>query len=154
MIDPILGTLSPIPSMPEDFKGTFEYQDRRIDLILAGDGKPIGEPIRLAHMLIHDLDNHDKTAKAIIARDLLDTYNSGWNEYITIQEDGTELHVSNPKLSQSSFIAKLHLDAINVTGDNMIDLYYDDSRLFWGHAVVVTSFDGVKFENAKARIEG
>jgi len=53
MIDPILGTLSPIPSMPEDFKGTFEYQDRRIDLILAGDGKPIGEPIRLAHMLIH-----------------------------------------------------------------------------------------------------
>ena len=39
--------------------------------------------------------------------------------------------VINPQLSEAEFAAKLSLRAVNVTGDQMVDFFYDDERMFW-----------------------
>ena len=46
------------------------------------------------------------------------------------------------------------LNAVNVTGDRMIDFFYDDQRMFWGHSVVVNSMNGMDFGQAHAEIFG
>ena len=61
------------------------------------------------------------------------------------QDDGTLKSVSNPTLSEAEFAAKLSLNAINVTGNEMIDFFYDDENMIWGHSVVVTSLRGLDF---------
>jgi hypothetical protein len=71
-----------------------------------------------------------------------------------VQEDGSLKAVSNPELSEAEFEAKLSLNAVNVTGDRMIDLFYDDDGMFWGHGVVVTSLNGTDFNEAHAHLFG
>jgi hypothetical protein len=48
----------------------------------------------------------------------------------------------------------LSLNAVNITGDQMIDFFYDDERMFWGHSVVVNSLNGIDFSQAHAEIFG
>jgi hypothetical protein len=96
----------------------------------------------------------DKLAKRTATADLRETYNDGWNEYDEAQEDGSFKRVSNPKLSEAEFEAKLSLNAVNVTGEGMINFFYDDERMFWGHSVVVNSMKGTDFSKAHAEIFG
>ena len=62
--------------------------------------------------------------------------------------------VVNPQLSEAEFEKKLSLNAVNVTGDRMIDFFYDDERMFWGHSVVVNSLNGIDFSEARAELFG
>ena len=77
--------------------------------------------------------------------------NNGWNKYDEAQEDGSLKSVSSPQLSEAEFEAKLSLNAVNVTGDQMIDFFYDDERMFWGHSIVVNSLNGIDFNARPAR---
>ena len=95
-----------------------------------------------------------RLAKGIAVADLRGTYNSGWNEYEKAQEDGSLKTVTNPQLSEAEFEAKLSLQAINVTGDRMIDFFYDDENMFWGHSIVVNSLNGIDFSEAHAELFG
>ena len=88
------------------------------------------------------------------SRDLREGYNDGWNEYDEAQDDGSFKMVSNPKLSEAEFEAKLTLNAVNVTGDGMIDFFYDDQRMFWGHSVFVNSLNGTDLSEARAEMFG
>jgi hypothetical protein len=96
----------------------------------------------------------DKLAKRVAVADLRATYNNGWNEYDEAQEDGSLETVSNPQLSEAEFEAKLALNAVNVIGDRMIDFFYDDDRMFWGHSVVVNSLNGIDLSDAHAELFG
>jgi hypothetical protein len=82
------------------------------------------------------------------------TYNSGWNEYDEAQEDGSLKTVINPQISETEFAAKLSLRAVNVAGDRMLDFFYDDERMFWGHSVVVNSLKGIDLSEAHAYLFG
>jgi hypothetical protein len=95
--------------------------------------------LSLAAKVVGRLAELDKLAKGIAVADLRETYNSGWNEYDEVQEDGSLKTVTNPQLSEAEFEAKLSLQAVNVSGDRMLDFFYDDERMFWGHSVVVNS---------------
>lgn len=129
------------------------YRGQTIDIRIIADEIPYDATIDVASSVFKDLAKIDARAKQIAARELTDTYNSGWNEYDEAQEDGTLKAVSNPKLTQEEFANKLRLNAINVTG-SMIDLFYDDEGMFWGHSVIVTSMDGTEFTDTHARIFG
>ncbi len=61
--------------------------------------------------------------------------------------------VSNPKLTPDVFSSKLTLTAVNVTG-NMLDFFYEDENMFWGHSVIVNSMDGIAFTDTHAEIFG
>src|SRR5262249_15820883 len=108
----------------------------------------------LAEEVVRRLPELDTLAKRVAVRDLRETYNNGWNEYDEAQEDGSFKTVINPQLSEAEFEAKLSLTAINVTGDRMIDFYYDDERMFWGHSVFVNSLNGTDFSEARAEFFG
>lgn len=41
---------------------------------------------------------------------------------------------------------------INITGNTVVELFYDDSGLFWGHAVWVPSLNGSDFNTARAEL--
>lgn len=96
----------------------------------------------------------DKLAKRIAVAELREAYNNGWNEYDEARPDGSLKTVSNPPLSEAEFAAKLSLNAVNVTGDRMIDFFYDDEGMFWGHSVVVNSLNGTDFSEAHGEISG
>ncbi len=150
----ILGEIEQSDSHPFDAIATIRYGSRDIKLGISGDDQPLESTLKLAAEVVCRLAELDKLAKKIAARDLRDCYNEGWNEYDEGQDDGSFKRVSNPKLSEVEFEAKLTLNAVNVTGDRMLDFFHDDQRMFWGHSVFVNSLNGTDFSEARAEIFG
>jgi len=150
----ILGELKRTDCHPFDAVATIRYGSRDIKVGISRDDQPIETTLELAAEVVQRLAELDKLAKRIAARDLREGYNDGWNEYDEAQDDGSFKTVSNPKLSEAEFEAKLTLNAVNVTGDCMIDFFFDDERLFWGHSVFVNSLKGIDLSEARAEIFG
>jgi hypothetical protein len=134
--------------------GTLAFDGRSIPLRIELDGCGLDEVLSFAASIASALGTFDRISKEIIAADLLDTYNSGWNEYDEVQEDGTLKTVINPKLSSVEFQARFIMNGITITGDSSVDLWYEDGGLFWGHSVFVESLDGADFANARAQLFG
>ncbi len=130
------------------------YGERKIKVSISADDQAFETTLRLAVEVVRRLPQLDKVAKSVAIAELRERYNNGWNEYDEVQEDGSVETVSHPQLSKLEFEAKLSLRAINVTGDQLIDFFYDDERMFWGHSVVVTSLTGVEFSDARVELFG
>jgi hypothetical protein len=150
----ILGEVKPSDGHPFDAVAMIRHGSRDIKVGIMRDDQPLENTLKFAAEVVSRLSELDKLAKRVVARDLREIYNSGWNEYDEAQEDGSLKAVSNPQLSEAEFEAKLSLNAINVTGDQMIDFFYDDERMFWGHSVFVNSPNGTDFSEAHAEIFG
>ena len=48
-----------------------------------------------------------------------------------------------PELTETEFAAKLSPTSFQVTGGGLLDFWYFDGEMFWGHSVGLTSFDGL-----------
>ena len=150
----ILGEVEQSDGHPFDAVAMIRYGSRDIKVGIIRDDQPLETTLNLAAEVVSHLAELDKLAKRVAARDLREGYNDGWNEYDEAQDDGSFKRVSNPKLSEAEFEAKLKLNAVNVTGERMIDFFYDDERMFWGHSVIVNSLNGIDFSEAHAEIFG
>ena len=150
----ILGEVELSDAHPFDATATILYGLRDIKFGIVRDGQPLEISWKLAVEVVRHLPEFDKLAKRVAVADLRETYNNGWNEYDEAQEDGSFKMISNPQLSEEEFEAKLSLIAVNVTGEQMIDFFYDDERMFRGHTVVVNSLNGTDFSEAHAEIFG
>jgi hypothetical protein len=150
----ILGEVERTDGHPFDDVATVRYGSRDIKVGIFRDDQPFETTLKLAAEVVRRLPELDKLAKRVAVADLREMYNNGWNEYDEAQEDGSWMRVSNPQLSESEFEAKLSLHAVNITGERMIDFFYDDERMFWGHSVVVNSLNGTDFSEAHAEIFG
>jgi hypothetical protein len=150
----ILGEVEQSDGHPFDAVAMIRHGSRDIQVGIIRDDQPLETTLTLAAELVSRLAELDKLAKQVAARDLRQTYNNGWNEYDEAQEDGSFKTVRNPQLSEAEFEAKLSLSAVNATGDRMIDFFYDDERMFWGHSVVVNSLNGADFSEAQAELFG
>lgn len=125
-----------------------------IPLRVDPDDVPLDQALSLAGTIASSLADYDRISKDVIVRDLLETYNSGWNEYDEVQEDGSIKAIINPKLSPDEFKHRLTLSSVGVTGDSCVDLWYVDGGLFWGHGIFVQSLDGADFSNSQAQLFG
>jgi hypothetical protein len=134
--------------------GTLSFDGRSIPLRIELDGNSLDGVLSFASIIGSSLETYDRISKEIITTDLLETYNSGWNEYDEVQEDGTTKSVVNPMLSSAEFKARFVLSSVTITGDSSVDLWYEDGGLFWGHSVFVESLDGTDFTNARAQMFG
>ena len=152
MTHPILGDIKR-ENDHSDGVALIRYGDRIIEIRIIADEIPYDATVDVAAALVQDLRNLDAKAKLVAADNLTETYNNGWNEYDEAQEDGTLKAFSNPKLTPDEFVNKLTLNAVNVTG-NMLDFFYDDENMFWGHSVIVNSMDGIAFADTHAEIFG
>jgi len=150
----ILGEIRRPPGEVFDGVATIRYGRRDIKIQMDRDDQSFEATMELAAEVVRHLPDLDKTAKQIAVADLRETYNSGWNEYDEVQEDGSLKKVLNPRLSEAEFAARLSLNAVNVTGDCMINLFYEDGGMFWGHCVVVNSLEGVDLGEAHAELFG
>src|ERR1700722_4252588 len=150
----ILGDVEQSDGRPFDAVATIRYGSRDIKFGISRDGQPLETALKLAAEVVGRLAELDELAKHVASEDLREGYNDGWNEYDEAQGDGSFKMVSNPKLSEAEFQAKLTLNAVNVTGDGMIDFFYDDQRMFWGHSVFVNSLNGTDLREARAEIFG
>ncbi len=150
----ILGEVEQSDGHPFDAVARMRHGSREIKVGIIRDDQPLETTLKLAGEVVNRLAELDKLAKRVAARDLRETYNDGWNDYDEAQEDGSFKTVSNPQLSEAEFEAKLSLNAVNVTGDQMVDFFYDDERMFWGHRVVVNSLNRTDFSEAQAEIFG
>lgn len=68
-------------------------------------------------------------ATAFAAAELLHAHNESWRE---VDDDAP-----SPVLGGTEFVARLTLDAVGVVRDGVVELWFDDGDLFWGHAVMV-----------------
>ena len=150
----ILGNIETISSESPDYFATIKYGSRSIRIQIIPDDQRLETTLKLAADVVSHLNELDKVATRIIVEDLRGTYNSAWNEYDEVQEDGSLKTISNPQLSESQFEKSFSLTAVNVTGGQVVDLFYEDSGLFWGHSVVVTSLHGTDFTEAHAELFG
>ena len=150
----ILGEVQRTDGNPFDSIATIQYGSREIKVQISRDDQPFEITLKLAAEVVRYLPKLDELARRVAVADLRETYNHGWNEYDEAQKDGSFKAVSNPQLSEAEFAAKLSLNALNVTGDRMIEFFYDDEGMFWGHSVVVTSPNGTDFSEAHAEIFG
>lgn len=138
----------------EDGVITIAYAGHAIDMRIISDGQPFKMAVQLATEVVEHLPEYDVAAKNIIVNDLCETYNNGWNEYDEVQADGSLKSVTNPPLTTAEFAQKFSLKSINITGNTVVELFYDDVGLFWGHAVWVQSLNGIDFSTAHAEILG
>ncbi|QEH34922.1 hypothetical protein OJF2_34670 [Aquisphaera giovannonii] len=137
-----------------DGVATVRLGRRDIKIQMSCDDQPFETTLELAADVARRLPELDEDAKRVAVADLREVYNNGWNRYDEVQEDGSLEAVSNPPLSEAEFEARLSLDAVNVTGDSMLEFFYDDRGMFWGHAVVVRSSSGVDLREAHAELFG
>jgi hypothetical protein len=150
----ILGEVEQSDGHPFDAVAKIRLGVRDIRIGISRDDQPLAVTLNLAAELVSRLTELDQFAKQLAARDLRQAYNEGWHEYDEVQDDGSLKTVPNPTLSEAEFEAKLTLKAINVTGNRMISLFYDDEGMFWGHSVLVTSLNGTDFREACAELLG
>jgi hypothetical protein len=150
----ILGEVELSNGHPFDATVVVRYGSRDIRFGLSRDDQSLEATLTLAADVVGRLAELDQRAKNVAAMDLCDTYNGGWNEYDEGQEDGSFKTVTNPPLSVEEFEAKLSLQALNVTGARMLDFFYDDERMFWGHSIVVNSMHGIDLSEAHATLFG
>jgi hypothetical protein len=150
----VLGEVEQSDNQPFDAPATIHHGSRAIKVGIIRDDQSLETALNLAAEVVRRLAELDKLAKRIAVTDLRETYNNGWNEYDQAQDDGSFTTVSNPQLSEAEFEAKLSLNAVTVTGDRMIDFFYDDERMFWGHSVVVNSLNGLDFSKAHVELFG
>lgn len=150
----ILGEITQTDEDVFDGVAKVQYGSHDIKIQMSCDDQLFEAVLDFAAEIVRQIAKLDAQAKQIAVAGLRETYNGGWNEYDEAQADGSFKTVINPQLSEAEFEAILTLNAINVTGHQMIDFFYDDSGMFWGHSVVVNSLNGTDLRDARAELFG
>lgn len=154
MQHPLLGQLSAKDNQQQSYSGIFSYEGKALDFNIDRDGDGLEEAMELATAIITSLSKYDAISKTIISKDLLETYNTSWNEYDEIQADGSLKTIINPTLSADEFEARFILEAVSISGNSGVTFWFEENDLFWGHRVSVSSFSGADFGEAQACIYG
>jgi hypothetical protein len=154
MKHPQLGELIPSEDLPHTVEGRVEHNGHSVGLVIDPDDQDLDAALSVAVMVVASLKELDRKARAIISQDLLEEYNSYWNEYELWNDDGTSQTIRNPKLHADEFERRFILYTIKICGVSVIDFWYEDDELFSGHSVFVSSFDGIEFADAKAQLYG
>ncbi len=153
MNDPVLGELKSDPRLPGCVFASIPYQGRSIELRVDPDDVPIEECLSLARGFVASLENFETKARVVASQKLLGEYSQNWREFSRTRSDGNMERVVNPALDSVQFSQQLILESIAVTG-SVLEFCFGDNRLFAGHSIFVTSFDGAAFTDVAADLFG
>ena len=151
---PVLGKIKKPKDDQDGYEAVVNYNGATLIVSIEPDDQTDHDAIEFAASVVSELARIERESRAILGRDLLPTYNGGWNEYDEAQEDGSFKTVKNPELDEVEFDKKFSLKSITTTGVECIDIWYDDSNLFWGHGVFVSALDGLDLSKADAQLFG
>lgn len=150
----MLPELRPDLKFPDRLIGTVPFAGRMIALSIEPDGSADEAVMGFASCAVAALEELDAKARQVAAIKLLPQYNMNWRNFSRVGPDGQEVEIKNPELGESDFMPRLTLTSLEIMGDSCLVLGYDDDRMFAGHSVFVTSFDGVQFAHANAQLFG
>lgn len=154
MNDEVLGKLLPDERIAGALNGAVFHRGKTVQLHVEPDGEDLVLAIAFAKAVVVSLATLDQNARERAATELLVTYNGNWREFQKVKEDGTFVTVSNPQLTASEFMARIELESLNVTGNEICSFGYADGGLFAGHSIFVESFDGEKFSDFHVSLFG
>ena len=154
MNDSVLGELTADERHPTVLKGTVAYQGGQVALQVDPDGGSMPECLELARVAVTALKHIDDKARRAAACDLLSKYNQSWREYQRGDGQGGFMSVSAPALTEEQFGSRIALTSLSITGSKSCCIGYDDDELFWGHAIFVSSFDGIEFSDVYVELFG
>jgi hypothetical protein len=150
----ILGEIEQPEDRTFDAIATIQHDSRQIKFQIDRHDQPLEAALKFAAEVAIRLAELDKHAKQIAAKELLETYNDGWNSYDEVQDDGSLKEVVNPELSNAEFEARLSLCEVYIEGNRIVEFTYDNDDMFWGHDVAVLSRDGMNFTNTEVQLHG
>lgn len=151
---PILGRLEPHEALSGVLATSKQLGDVQIDVWVDPDGGPLDDVLRLAATAVPVLAELDTRCRALIAADLLPAYNTGWRFGRVARADGAMEEFEKPLLTDVEFAANLSPTSFQVTGARVIDFWYSDGQMFWGHSVGLTSFDGLALTDVYVEMFG
>ena len=107
-----------------------------------------------ADAVMANLETFAAKAMAVVTDEFLDKYNDDWRFYYMRDDDGNLIEATDPALDREQFAAALTVTGINVIGDALAEIWYDDAGMFGGHALFVTAFDGTRCSELQAGMFG
>ncbi len=142
------------PKAPGSLVGTLPDAGDGISLRVTPDDVPAEQCLVLAQKAVAALADLDAQARAVAAKSLLASYNQDWRHYARVAADGSTAETHDPELTPAEFEARLRMTCLEASGADCCTVFYDDGGMFAGHAVVVTSFDGLAFTDTHAELFG
>ena len=133
MKDPVLGILKKNVEL-DGFDASVRYGRKAIKVLVTPEDLPIDKTLELARRFVAELAHYEALAKER-AVDLLKECNEGYRD-------------GKPQLRKEQFKATLELESLTFSGAEDVEFYFKDNDLFWGHSVIVQSFDGRSFTHA------
>jgi hypothetical protein len=137
-----LGNLEPSGNLDGTLHGIILFQNNKIDLTLYPDGHNIDLTIALAENTVLHLFKYDVMSKELACKEYLTIYNENWRDE------------QCPILTDVDFKNRIKLEALNFFGADGISFFYFDDNLFYGHSIVVESFDTLEFKNTTVNLWG
>ena len=134
--------------------GSLQFEGREVALRINPDDATAEECIASALKAVLALQEIDSKAKDTAARCMLSNYNDNWRHYSRAGEEGIFVDVHDPELTASDFKARLSMTALEALGTSCYTIFYNDDRMFAGHSIVITSFDGLQFSDSFAELFG
>lgn len=147
-------TLRPSAQFPRMLSGHAMLNGHLVEFYVDPDDQSSEEAINFAERVVGSLEHLSAAGRRVAAQDLLESYNNSWRAYQVAGEDGKLETIVSPSLSSAEFESKLILESVSTTGTSCLELCFEDSNLFWGHKVIVKSFEGVEFSDAFAELLG
>lgn len=140
---PVLGRLEPHETLSGVLATSKKLGDVELEIWVDSDGGPLDEALTLAANAMPRLAELDARCRTLIAADLLPSYNTEWRFGRVTKADGAMEEFEKPAITETEFAANLSPTSFQVTGGGLIDFWYSDGEMFWGHRVGLTSFDGL-----------
>jgi len=151
---PVLGRLEPHDTLSGVLATSRQLGDVQLEIWVDPDGGPLDDALRLAASTIPKLAELDARCRALIAADLLASYNTDWRFGQVARADGAMEEFEKPELTEAEFAAKLSPTSLQVTGASLIEFWYSDGEMFWGHSVGLTSFTGLALTDVHVQMFG
>jgi hypothetical protein len=121
------------------FSASASWRGRPVKLSLGTDRNAQNPPVDHAREIFENAEGWERKAQAAILAELLPLKNENW------------LGDDESPLSPDQFLARMTLETVSVD-PGMVQFYYHDGDLFWGHTIIAT-FDEEE-DQAWAEIAG
>ena len=151
---PVLGRLEPHETLSGILATSRKFGGVQLEIWVDPDDGPLDDALRLAASAMPMLAELDARCRSLIAADLLASYNTGWRFGQIARADGAMEEFEKPALTENEFAAKLSPTSLHITGGSLIEFWYADGEMFWGHSVGLTSFNGLALTDVHVEMFG
>lgn len=124
-----------------EWTGNFPFNSNIHEIEYWTDENSLEELIPLGQSILEDLERYLTKARSYAADELLNEYNQNWRCYT----DGLGKHHDRPELSENEFKNNLVFESLTIFELAEVTFNFDDSGMFWGRCVSVSSLDGKTF---------